>query len=218
MTIRVLAAASILTVGTNLYLYLTTRRFLYSDVAAIPATETCLVLGTSKTTDGLPNAFFEYRMNAAAELYWSGKCKGMLLSGDNSRRTYNEPEDMRQALLKRGVPYEAMVLDYAGLRTFDSIARAKAVFGQTKVTIVSQQFHNYRAVFLARQQGIDAAAFNAKNVTLLWSLKTEAREIAARTVAFLDSYVWNRKARFYGKVETIRLASAPRRFKSSSKL
>ena len=125
MAKRLLVAASILTVATNLYLYLTTRRFLYSDVAVIPATETCLVLGTSKTTDRLPNVFFEYRMNAAAELYWSSKCKGMLLSGDNSRRTYNEPEDMRQALLKRGVPGDAMVLDYAGLRTFDSIARAK---------------------------------------------------------------------------------------------
>jgi SanA protein len=173
------------------------RGRVYTNVDQVPAHHVALVLGTSPTVGWFANPFFEYRMDAAAALYHAGKARYLLLSGDHGRKEYNEPAEMRQALVKRGVPCEAMVLDYAGFRTLDSVARAKTVFGQQRLLIVSQEFHNYRAVFLARRHGIDASAFNAHGVSASYGFKTHAREWFARAAAVADVLV-GRRPRFYG--------------------
>lgn len=103
------------------------------------------------------NVFFSTRIEAAKTLYERGKIKHILVSGDNSTAAYNEPESMRKALLKAGIPKEDITLDYAGFRTLDSVVRANVIFGQENgFTIISQPFHVERALFLARANGIDA--------------------------------------------------------------
>lgn len=191
--------------AANLLVYRSTRTHVYADARRVPAHHVALVLGTAKRIGQRPNLYFEYRMDAAATLYHAGKIRYLLLSGDHGRDDYNEPADMKQALQQRGVPAEAMILDHAGFRTLDSVARAKAVFGQHKL-IVSQEFHNYRAVFLARQHGLDATAFNARAVGNYYGFKTHAREWLARAAAVADTYLLGRKPRFYGPRVEIPLA------------
>src|SRR5690606_4670880 len=110
------------------------------------------------------------------DLYHRGAVRHLLVSGDNRSPYYNEPRTMQRALRARGVPAEAMTLDYAGLRTLDSVVRAKAIFGQQQVIIITQEFHNKRAVFLANRLGLDAVGFNAAPVRLPRGLKTRIRE------------------------------------------
>jgi vancomycin permeability regulator SanA len=142
---------------------------------------------------------YEARIDAAAQLYTAGRVKCLLVSGDNGDLRYNEPTRMRADLIRRGIPAKDVVCDYAGFRTLDSMVRAQKVFGQNSFVIVSQPFHNERAVYLARQRGIDAIGFNAVQTQLglgLW-----IRERFARFTAILDIYVFNRQPRFLGKRE-----------------
>jgi SanA protein len=177
---------------------------MYSDLAAIPKNDVALVLGTSNfTRAGTTNLHFKNRIEAAAELYKSGKVKHLLLSGANHVAYYNEPQNMRQALLKLGIPDKAMTLDYAGLRTFDSMIRARKIFGLHKLTVVSQEFHNYRALFIGNHRGLDAIAFNAQEAPLEQTFETEVREYFARVNAVLDLYVMDTQPRFLGKRERV---------------
>lgn len=153
----------------------------------LPNTRTGLLLGTSKNLDnGQPNAYFSYRIRAAANLFKSGKIQYLIVSGDNSRRDYNEPEDMQKALIRYGVPGNRIFLDFAGFRTLDSVVRAKEIFGQKKLIIISQKFHNERAVFLAREHGMEAYGYNAPDVNKYAGFKTNLREYLAKTKAYLD--------------------------------
>ena len=146
-----------------------------------------LILGTAKRlNNGHINPYFEYRIDAAVELFNAKKIDFILISGDNSTTDYNEPNDFKKMLIKRGVPENKIFLDYAGFRTLDSVVRAKKIFGQTSITIISQQFHNERAIYLADKFKIDAIGFNAKNVEGSGGIKTNLREYLARTKVFLD--------------------------------
>ena len=104
-----------------------------------------------KLKNGNNNLYFDYRILAAVELYKAGKIKYILISGDNRKKDYNEPEEMKKALIQKGVPAKFIYLDYAGFRTLDSVVRAKEVFGQNQLTIISQRFHNERAIYLAEK-------------------------------------------------------------------
>lgn len=157
------------------------------QVKDLPAAKTALLLGTSKTlNNGFPNAYFYNRIYAAVELYKSGKIQYIIVSGDNSRKDYNEPEDMQLALMEHGIPQDKIFLDFAGFRTLDSVVRAKEIFGQKKIIIVSQKFHNERAVFLARQNGMEAFGFNAEDVNKYAGFKTNMREYLAKAKAYWD--------------------------------
>lgn len=161
----------------------------FNPSGSIPYTHTGLVLGTTpKLKDGRPNLYFEYRMDAAVDLYKSGKVKYLIISGDNHRNDYNEPEEMKKALLARGVPRNALYLDYAGLRTLDSVMRAKEIFGQDSLTVISQRFHNERAIYLADAFGVHAIGYNAKDVSLSKGFKTQVRELLARVKVFIDLF------------------------------
>ena len=136
----------------------------YDNVSDIPHNRVGLLLGTSSTTPrGTHNYYYTHRINAAAELFHAGKIDYLLISGDNSSKHYDEPTMMRDSLLLHGVPADRIVLDYAGFRPLDSVIRAKEVFGQSSFTIISQKFHNERALYMARDCGVDAIAYNAGN-------------------------------------------------------
>src|SRR5215475_7375697 len=122
-----------------------------SEPSRLPDTDVALVLGAAPIgPEGGPNRYFEYRLDAAAALWRAKKVKYLLVSGDNSQPDYDEPTAMRAGLIKRGVPAATIYRDFAGLRTLDSVLRARAVFGQQRLIIVSQGFHASRAIFLAR--------------------------------------------------------------------
>jgi SanA protein len=168
-----------------------------------------LVLGTSsKLVGGGPNPFFEQRMETAADLFRNGKIDHFILSGDNRSRYYNEPMEMRKALVKKGVPANAITLDYAGLRTLDSIIRCKQIFGQDKITIITQPFHSYRALFISDYYDIDAVAMVASEPNFENSIKVRVREYLARTKAVLDLYILKTSAKFLGEKEEVKVSNA----------
>lgn len=168
-------------------------------LADLPAVHAALVLGTSrKLGDGRENGFYRRRMAAAAALYANGKCQRLVVSGDNRTAGYNEPEDMKADLIALGVPEEAIVCDYAGRRTLDSVVRFKEVFGQESGIVVSQRFHNERAVFLARHRGIELHGYNAEDVDAYNGLRTRLREVGSKAFAVLD-VLFGSQPRFLGE-------------------
>lgn len=166
-----------------------TKGFTFDNVEDVPEQKAALVLGAAKyLSDGTTmNPYFKYRMQAAKELYDAGKIKVIVVSGDNSRKDYNEPQDMQDELVKLGVPQHIIHLDYAGFRTLDSVIRMNEIFGQDKFIVVSQQFHNERAIFLAQYYGLQTYGYNAKDVVYLrGAFKTRLREKFARVKVFID--------------------------------
>ncbi len=163
------------------------RGRLFKDVADLPPTEVGLVFGTTDRVSGRENLYFRYRIDAAERVWKSGKVKTLIVSGDNRSPYYNEPEKMRQALVERGIPRKRIVCDYAGLRTLDSVVRAKEIFGADSILFISQRFQNERAIYLAEAHGIDAYGFDAQDVgTQAGGLKTKIREVGARVKMWLD--------------------------------
>lgn len=175
---------------SNQVIRFSTEGYLYDTVEDIPHNRVGLVLGTSpRIRNGGPNPYFNNRMEAAANLYHGGKVNFLLVSGDNRTKYYNEPEYMRRALIELEVPPDAIYVDNAGLRTLDSVWRAKEVFGQPQLTIISQRFHNQRAVFIAKHIGMDAVAYNAADVPQGQKDKTRIREWFAKANVFVDMLV-----------------------------
>jgi SanA protein len=176
----------------NIWVIQSTQSRVYSDISKIPHNKVALVLGTSsRLTDGSPNPFFVNRMARAAELYKLKKVEHLILSGDNRTIYYNEPETMRGALMALGVPDSVITLDFAGLRTFDSIVRSKEIFGQDSLTIITQSFHSYRALFISDRVDIRAVAIVANEPSAENALQVYVREYFARTKAVLDLYLLN---------------------------
>lgn len=173
------------------------KPYTYDHLEWVPQRETALVLGTSPyTSSGSHNLLFDYRMNAAAQLLRCGKVERLLLSGSNPGMNYNEPRWMYDVLREKGVADEVITMDFAGVRTLDSVVRANKVFGLDRYTIVSQRFHNYRAVFLARHKGIRAIAYSWPREDARQPLLTEAREYFSRVKAVLDLFLLHTKPRY----------------------
>lgn len=167
---------------------LTSAPFLHDRSDALPHNRVGLVLGTAqRNRGGGPNLYFTHRINAAAALYHAGKVDHLLLSGDNRFLNYNEPWAMRRALIERGVDSTHITLDFAGFRTLDSMVRAREVFGQQRFTVISQRFHNERAVYIARERGIEAIGFNAADVGAAAGVRTQLREKLARVKVYVDA-------------------------------
>ncbi len=175
-----------------------TEQQTYSNIDSIPSRNVGLVLGTNEIWHGEENPFFKNRIEAAAALYDAGKIKYIIVSGDNHVKNYDEPKAMKNALIRLGIPASAIFLDYAGFRTFDSVIRCHDVFGQDTIIIISQQFHNERALFIANHFKMNAIAFNAKNAPESFSIQTYLREYLARCKAVLDLYVLNTHPKFLG--------------------
>jgi SanA protein len=132
--------------------------------------------------------FYNYRIDAAVALYEAGKVDRIIISGAKKGPDYDEPQAMREALVARGVPDSLLVLDGQGYHTIESIMRTKEVFGVSELTIISQEFHNRRAIYMAKRNGMDAIAYNAANTTILrWRIIMFLRERASRVKAVLVS-------------------------------
>jgi SanA protein len=179
---------------------------LYTDVSEIPYNKVGLLLGTCKTMDDRVtiNPFWKFRLEAAYALWKAKKIDRILISGDNGWHGYNEPQDFLDEFIAMGIPDSCLVCDFAGFRTHDSVIRCKKIFGQKKVTIISQEFHNERALFIARKYGLEAVGFNANDVSFRSGLYTFFREKAARVLLFLDLYVLDTQPHFLGKKISIK--------------
>lgn len=174
----------------NAWVIMSTSGRVYTELKDVPATNVGLVLGTSKRfANGKPNSYFEHRMDAAARLYQKGKVKHLILSGDNRTQYYNEPADMKKALVKRGVPDSVITADNAGLRTLDSVVRSYKTFGQKEITVVTQRFHSYRAVFIGQYHDINTYAYTAETLPFRSSANLLFREFLARPMAVIDLYI-----------------------------
>ncbi len=184
---------------SNFIINSSTQGKTFSNIEEVPANRVGLVLGTSnKLVGGQPNPYYSYRIHAALALFKAKKIDFILVSGDNGTQYYNEPETIKKDLVAGGVPTEKIFLDYAGFRTLDSMVRAKEVFGLDRVTIISQKFHNERAIYLAEKKGLTAVGFNAEDVSGNNGLKVHVREYFARVKVFID-LVFNTQPKFYGE-------------------
>jgi SanA protein len=156
-----------------------------------PAKKVAVVFGAGLQRDGTPTAILKDRVETAVKLYKTNKVKIILLSGDNRFVEYNEPGSMREYALSLGVPDSAIVLDYAGRRTYDTCYRAKHIFGVEDAILVTQRFHLPRALFLCSQLGMSVTGTSAdirsysKRSAIIWTV----REIMATSTAIWDVYV-----------------------------
>jgi len=182
---------------------------MFRSVDDVPANDVALVLGTSKkTARGNLNLHFKQRIDAAVALYQSGKVRHLLVSGDNHVKGYDEPTAMLEALVAAGVPTNAITCDYAGFRTLDSVVRAETVFGLQKFTIVTEEFHCPRALWIAQRHGLNTVAFAAPDLSARWSARVKARESLARVLCAVDLYVLNRQPKFPGPPEPIMVSKS----------
>lgn len=195
----VLTFAAALILGSDAWVRRTGGSHCHTQTSSVPQAAVALVLGCSpRLADGRHNLFFGRRIQAAAELYHAGKARALIVSGDNSTKHYDEPTAMKEALIHAGVPAAAIYCDYAGFRTLDSVVRAHAIFGQRQFIIVSQRFHNERAVFLARQHGLVAHGFDAPAVSRRTAPTTHLREYLARVKAVLDVTLLRTRPKYLG--------------------
>jgi len=161
------------------------------STAEVPARRAAIVFGAGLQRDGSATPILSDRVVAAADLYFSGKVEKLLMSGDNRILDYNEPGAMRAYALSLGVPEHAIVLDYAGRRTYDTCYRAKAIFGLTEAILVTQSFHLPRALYTCNQLGLDSIGVDAnrqpyrKLSMLYWNV----RELLATSAALWDVHV-----------------------------
>ncbi len=178
------------------------RHYIYDRVEDIPKNKVGLLLGVNKFAyNGHVNLYYKYRLNAAIKLFNAGKIEFILVSGDNGSKGYDEPTAFKADLIARGIPEDKIFLDYAGFRTLDSVIRAKEIFGQDSITMISQQFHNERAIYLAIHKDMKAVGFNAKSVDGRYGVKAKLREYLARAKASIDVF-FNVEPKFLGhKIE-----------------
>ena len=178
-----------------IYFYISnySKNFIYSNINDLPYNKVGLALGTSPvTSSGSTSLFFITRMEAVKDLIDNKRIDYVIVSGDNKTLSYNEPKYMRNYLLKLNIDSDAIISDYGGRRTLDSVLRSNEIFNQNKITIISQKFHNERAIFIARKNGIDAIAYNAKypyqkyKENIFINTKTFLRELLARDLAVYD--------------------------------
>ena len=176
-------------VAERLQEILTDDRMTY-DVAEVPAADVGLVLGTAPILPRyqVPNPFFYNRIDAAAALWQAGKVKYLIVSGNGISSNHDEPEIMRDALIDRGVPASAIYRDGKGLRTWDSLARARDIFGQRRLIVVSQRAHVARALFLAGALGIDAYGLEASEDDIPLDARSTLRPYPAAVLSYYDAW------------------------------
>jgi len=182
------------------------KPFIYDSVKEIPKKRAALVLGCSKyLSHNRLNYFYKYRIEAAVKLFKARKVDAIVVSGDNGRKSYDEPTLMKEDLVKAGIPAKYIQLDYAGFRTLDSVVRAKAIFDLEDYIIVSQRFHLERAIFIAQNKEQKVIGFTAKDFKgTVWHERMKRRELLARVKAWLDIKVLGVEPKFYGEKVLVR--------------
>ncbi len=171
----------------------------YNDIGKVPYNRVGMLLGTAKyLRGGRINLYYKYRIEAAGKLYKANKIDYVLVSGDNSTKSYDEPTTIKNDLIKMGIPADKIYLDYAGFRTLDSVVRSQKIFGQNKLTVISQRFHNERAIFISQFKNMEMIGFNAKDVSKHYGFKVKVREKLARVKMILD-LVFGKQPHFLGE-------------------
>ena len=197
LTVAIIGIAAVV-LTANYKIERATDSLVYSNVNDIPYNKVGLLLGSSKyLKSGQPNPYFFNRIEAAVELYNAHKIDFIVVSGDNSTKNYNEPLDMKKELMKRGIPENRIYSDDAGFRTYDSVIRLYKIFGQTDFTVISQEFQNRRAIYIANYTGLHAIGFNAQDVNKYRGFKTKIREKFSRVKVFIDLWT-NKNPKFLG--------------------
>lgn len=206
-----IALASIaIVVLVNNWVINNSEAYVYSNWSLLPDNDVGLVLGTSPfARNGRPNPQFYGRIEAAVQLYQLGKIKHIIVSGANPDSTYNEPRQMWRELTKAGIPSNVITMDFAGFRTFDSIARAQAVFNLDRVTVITQQYHAYRAVFIAKKLHIRVVGYAASSDEIGFFSRTYFREVFARVKSVLDIYLLSTAPKFLGQPQQIETGTPP---------
>jgi SanA protein len=185
--------------GCYFIIEFSTEDRMYRQVEDTPYNKVGLVLGTARhQVGGGVNPYYQNRIDATIALYKAGKISYVLVSGDNGSVYYNEPNTIKKDLIEGGIPEKKIFLDYAGFRTLDSMIRARIVFGLDSVTVISQEFHAERALFIASKKDLYAIGYGAKDVKGSRGMKVQLREYFARVKVFLD-LIFNTQPRFYGK-------------------
>ena len=189
--------AALLLVGGLMYVDVQScRRFICPNAADAPVRPVAIVFGAA-------GAILEDRVTTGVELYKAGKVQKLLMTGDNSRDNYNEPATMRQQAITEGVPSADIVCDDAGFRTYDSLYRAKSIFGVHSALLVTQRYHLPRALFIARCLGMNVVGVNAAKRTYAGQWRFGIREIAAVEVAWVQSRLTHPRPKFLGKTEPL---------------
>lgn len=183
---RIFILGVLIIIGINIYINYKAKDYLYDTISQVSHNTYALVLGTSKyVIGGGKNSYFEGRIDAAAQLYRAKKIDTIIVSGDNREANYNEPKRMKQALMELGVPEAIILEDKSGSKTDFSIRNFKNKYPEESVIIVTQKFHNERAVYTARKKGINAVGYNAMDVGFNRDKKTHIREWFAKVKAMV---------------------------------
>lgn len=186
------------TVLINFRIDSVSKAYIFQKSGDIPKTQAVLILGASVFADGRLSDMLKDRADTAMELYRAGKAEKILASGDHGVLKYDETNAMKKYLLSQGIPSEDVFLDYAGFDTYDSVYRAKEIFGAKSLIISTQDFHLPRAVYIAKNLGIDVYGISADKHAYGGIEKNRLREIFAKVKAFLDVN-FHAKPEFLGK-------------------
>ncbi len=173
-----------------------TRRLIVPSVAAAPIKPVAIVFGAA-------GSILTDRVTTGVELYKAGKVQKLLMTGDNGRDGYNEPGDMKQQAIAEGVPARDIVCDYAGFRTYDSLYRARDIFGVRSAILVTQGYHLPRALFLGKKMGLDVVGVDASRHRYAGQAGFDLREIAAVEVAWWQATVTHPRPKYLGKQEPL---------------
>jgi SanA protein len=174
------------------------RAGIIQSVDEAPSSQVAIVLGARVLNSGRVSYVLRDRLDTGIDLYRVGKVKKLLLTGDHGRTTYDEANSMRRYVLSKGIPPEDVFMDHAGFNTYDSMYRARDVFEVKDAIVVTQKFHLARSVYTARALGIRAVGIPADKHIYTKALLFDAREVLARTKAFIQLQITNPKPKFLG--------------------
>ncbi len=194
----VILAIAVYAISINIY-FLSSQKEKIVDAKSITGDYQCIfVLGCGVRSDGTPSHMLQDRLETAIELYNQGVAPIIVMSGDNSRKDYDEVGTMKKYAVNAGVPESAIVLDHAGFSTYDSMYRAKEIFSIESAVVVTQEYHLYRALYNAEEFGIKAVGVSANVRVYSGQLMRDIREIIARNKDFIFS-IFKPKPKFLGE-------------------
>lgn len=185
-TVLSLVVAILIVLGLKAYIERNTQHLIYDDISLVPPAETVIVLGASVHSDGKLSAILQDRVETAINLYRNNKVKRFLVTGDHINDDYNEVNAMKNYLIARGIPENQILLDHAGLDTYDSMYRSHAVFGVQNAIVVTQKFHLPRTIFIAKGLDLSYTGFAARSNSYRTTNKIERRELFANFKALYE--------------------------------
>lgn len=165
-----------------------------------PKVDAILILGARVYANGIPSPLLQDRLDYGYALYAAGKADRILVSGDHGTKEYDEVNAMKNYLLKKGVPQEHIFLDHAGFNTYDSLYRAKEIFGVKSLIVCTQEFHMPRALYIGRRLGLEAYGYAAPDKAAYHMTYNNFREKLAQVKAFLETDILHRKPKYLGNI------------------